>query len=271
MLLITSSKSLTFVVNLIPFIMSALLHRCLPGFSCNSTSRRAQAISPPASGDEQYEYSCYALFQHSIYQVFWNGLCILAYPDMAEFPKINNGRAGKVEISKEMAKTIRHCYLVGYGTDSFIVGFRWTRSVVVELAHPNLLARQRLRYEYDMLRKLSTQSLQVPKVQETPIFDAEGRYGYQMERLYALDINDIKTYALQVNLAMQSWHNKGFSHGDLHPSNVMLDRGRRIVIIDASHAGCIGDDIPPHIPSDAYRSSTFHPNVDRENLGRYFL
>ena len=83
-----------------------------------------------------------------------------------------------------------------------------------------------------------------------------------MSKLKKLDLSQLEKYSADVEETVSAMHAAGFAHGDLHPSNIMLNSAQRIVFIDHSYAGRLGDVVATHIPSGVYQSIRYHIEVD---------
>lgn len=68
----------------------------------------------------------------------------------------------------------------------------------------------------------------------------------------------------QVAAALKAIHARGFRFGDLHPSNVLLGPGGRVVLIDFEFAAELGDDRPPGLgaPGFAAPEGLTGPEID---------
>lgn len=122
-----------------------------------------------------------------------------------------------------------------------------------------------------MLRSTSKVSLPIPHSDPQPLADSDGIYGYRMERLHEIDIENPTQYYEAVKDALRKVHTAGFALGDLHPGNVMLNGMGELVFIDLAYAGKLGEPITPSVPTEAYDLSVFHTEPDCRRLLQFFL
>lgn len=227
---------------------------------------QARRISPPTPGASQDEYWAYIDFQGGLYRLSWSGST--RCPSLANFP--TGCDVEQVELSKDAAHVWKHSTLLGHGADSCIRE-DFNEFPVIKLAHPDPLARQRLRHEFEMLKSMTEHpSLPVPRFCSQPLIDSDGIYGYRMERLYQLDFDQLPQYHEAVKDALHQVHNAGFSVGDLHPGNAMLNEKDELIFIDLAHAGKVGETIPAYVPAESYQLPVFHAEPDTQRLAHFF-
>ena len=224
----------------------------------------AQVVSPPTGTGQPSEYHCYVDFRRKLYEIYWTGL--MQYPDISGFPHVSNATVRVVNLSSQMAETWAKSTLVDYGTDACIRCTHADAMPIVKIAHPNDTALLRLRYEFDMIRRMSEHSLPIAKVRQRPLTGDNGVYGYQLEALYKIQDSEHNLRMTEIQSAVRKIHAQGFSHGDLTPSNIMKDHRGNIVLIDCSFSGTIGTEIPSHIPNWVYGCETFCAESDERRL-----
>ena len=228
----------------------------------------ATPISATEPGENEFEFWRYVDFQGNLYRISWKGNSDC--PDLSNFPYVENCEMKVLQLSAEMTQTWRESTLLDHGVDSCIREDSGHELPILKIAHPSTIARARVDYEFRKLKELSKFSLPIPKFDHSALVDEHGIYGYRMERLYKLDFEKIDIYHLEVRRILCKMHKDGYSYGDLHPGNVMLNDRGNIVFIDFSNVGRFGDPVPSHIPSWIYKSSTFHSSADNERLVDYF-
>ncbi|KAI7282545.1 hypothetical protein KC345_g3414 [Hortaea werneckii] len=121
-----------------------------------------------------------------------------------------------------------------------------------------------------MLKKMRRHSLPVPIFDDNPMIDNEGIFGYRMEQLFSIDFSNTQAISDDLKTLVNQVHDSGFSHGDLHPSNVMRNGNGSLVLIDPSRGGPLGQEVPHYIPSYQYEGTVFSTTTDEEYLKRYF-
>lgn len=196
------------------------------------------------------------------------------YPDLAHFPSLQEGTTYEpVPLSPPLADLFASSTLLNYGVDGCI---RCTHSdtellPIVKIALPRQISRARIQYEIAMLQELKRYSIPLPEFDSTPLVDAEGDiFGYRMEKLFSLDFKALGAVAKELREIVERLHESGFSHGDLNPSNVMRDGRGRLVLIDTSFSGRIGEVVPGHVPEWQYEGGVFSTATDEEYLEKFF-
>jgi tRNA A-37 threonylcarbamoyl transferase component Bud32 len=111
-------------------------------------------------------------------------------------------------------------------------------------------------------------SLPIPKVDEHPLLDDQGIFGYRLEYLFCLETNELLRRLPEVKKAVQQLHEAGFSHGDLSQSNIMKNKEGAIVLIDFGHAGKIGTQVPSSVPQWVYEDAVVTVEADKQALER---
>ncbi|CAI6336978.1 unnamed protein product [Periconia digitata] len=108
---------------------------------------------------------------------------------------------------------------------------------VIKLAHDTPVSKRLISKEFEILSEMSSQSLPVVKVDKQPLEDQQGIFEYSMEKLVAIEPAKIGSYIADIETGLSQLHHHGIVHGDISPSNVMLNSMRQIRFIDLSHAG----------------------------------
>ena len=251
-----------------------LLQRVRTGFEYTSASQRntdagtATCISAPAA-DDSGGYWCYVESKYAWYRFSWHKT--INVPDLRRFPQVAGCNVSRVRLSREMTRTLRNSETIDHGADSCIRLTSTTGLPILKVAHPHALARDRLRWEFEMLKHMSNCSLSVPKYDPKPLTDSTGIYAYRMQKLHRLDFENLEQYRPQVAAAISRVHAAQVSLGDLHPGNVMLDEEGNVVLIDFSYAGRLNDPVPSHIPEYIYGGSPYiHTLADEQRLETQF-
>lgn len=246
--------------------------------SCNICSLasnsppQAQPISAPFFECDEDLSTCFVDFAGKIYQIYWKDSMQYMYPDLAHFPSLQ-GTCKLVPLSPPIAELFASSTLLNHGVDGCI---RCTHSdtellPIVKIALPRQISRARVQYEIAMLQELKRYSIPVPAFDPMPLVDAEGSvFGYRMEKLFSLDFKNLGSVAEELREIVERLHECGFSHGDLNPSNVMRDGRGRVVLIDTSFSGKIGEVVPRHVPSWQYEGGVFSTTTDENYLKQFF-
>lgn len=248
--------------------------------SCNICSLaspnppQARPISAPFTPDTNKDLStCFIEFANKVYQIYWKEPST-QYPDLTNFPSLQKDTTSKpILLSPPIAKLFASSTLLNHGVDGCI---RCTHSdteklPIVKIALPRQISRARVQYEIAMLKEMKRCGIPVPEFDAMPLVDAEGGvFGYRMEKLFSLDFKNLGSVKEELREIVERLHECGFSHGDLNPSNVMRDGRGRLVLIDPSFSGKIGEVVPSHVPSWQYEGSVFSTTTDEKYLKQFF-
>lgn len=235
---------------------------------------QARPISAPFTPDNNENLStCFIEFANKIYQIYWKEPST-QYPNLSNFPSLQEGTTSNpVLLSPPIAELFASSTLLNHGVDGCI---RCTHSSteklpIVKIALPRQISRARVQYEIKMLQEMKRYSIPVPAFDAVPLVDLEGSiFGYRMEKLFSLDFKNLGSVAKELREIVERLHECGFSHGDLNPSNVMRDGRGRLVLIDTSFSGKIGEVVPGHVPSWQYEGSVFSTTTDEKYLEQFF-
>lgn len=247
--------------------------------SCNICSLastnppQALPISAPFTPDNNENLStCFIEFAHKIYQIYWKEPST-QYPHLTNFPSLQKGTTSKpVLLSPPIAELFASSTLLNHGVDGCIRCTHDTELLpIVKIALPRQISRARVQYEIEMLQEMKRCGIPVPAFDAVPLVDLEGGiFGYRMEKLFSLDFKNLGSVAKELREIVDRLHECGFSHGDLNPSNVMRDGSGRLVLIDPSFSGKIGEVVPRHVPSWQYEGGVFSTATDEKYLERFF-
>ena len=93
---------------------------------------------------------------------------------------------------------------------------------------------------------LNLKKLQLPVVEcdEQPILHNGIICGYQMKRLYKLELSDLPSRTDDIKSLLAELHSAGFSHGDFQPSNIMMNEDAHLILIDVSFSGRLRCAVP---------------------------
>lgn len=247
--------------------------------SCNICSPappnppQALPISAPFTPDNNEDLStCFIEFANKIYQIYWKEPST-QYPNLTNFPSLQEGTTSNpILLSPPIAELFATSTLLNHGVDGCIRCTHDTEKLpIVKIALPRQISRARVQYEIEMLQKMKRCGIPVPAFDPKPLVDLEGGiFGYRMEKLFSLDFKNLGSVKEELREIVDRLHACGFSHGDLNPSNVMRDGRGRLVLIDPSFSGKIGEDIPSHVPEWQYEGSVFSTTTDEKYLKQFF-
>ena len=206
----------------------------------------AKLISSIEPLNDSGEVGRYVEIEGDLFRLVWT---LDTEADIHPSPTDSNFDIWRVSMSKSMRKTWSNSVLMDHGANSCIRSIPSDPVHVIKLAHPTPAARAELSHEFEMMKELSQHSSPIPQFDPDPLVDEDGIYGYKMSKLKKLDFSQLEKYSADVEEAVSAMHAAGFSHGDLHPSNIMLNKEQRIVFIDPSYAGLVGDDVVALTPT----------------------
>ncbi|KAK4896506.1 hypothetical protein LTR49_028128 [Elasticomyces elasticus] len=215
-------------------------------------------VSPPTSAGDDGLYKCYIDWDSKLWEVFWTG--------SAKYPDFSHLKLHPVDLSDEVSTTWSSSKAKDFGSRAFIRVSHEGAFPVVKIAHPDTEARDHVQHEFELMRTLSSFP-GVANVDSESLTDSEGVYGFRLEELRAIDFENIKDWSSKVREVVKALHKHGYCHGDLSPSNVMINDVGQIVLIDLAFSGVIGEDIPKHIPRWVYTNSTvFDATADEADV-----
>jgi tRNA A-37 threonylcarbamoyl transferase component Bud32 len=128
----------------------------------------------------------------------------------------------------------------------------------------------RVQHEFDIIQDMTkvARSVPLPKVDEHPLLDHQGIFGYRLEYLIRLEQDELLRRLPDVRKAVHRLHEGGFSHGDLSPSNIMKTQDGTIVLIDFGYAGKIGTQASSSVPHWVYADAVVTVQADQRALER---
>lgn len=234
---------------------------------------QALPISAPFTPDNNEDLStCFIEFANKIYQIYWKEPST-QYPNLTNFPSLQKDTTSNpVLLSPPIAELFATSTLLNHGVDGCIRCTHNTELLpIVKIALPRQISRARVQYEIAMLQEMKRCGIPVPVFDPMPLVDVEGDvFGYRMEKLFSLDFKNLGSVKEELKEIVDRLHKCGFSHGDLNPSNVMRDGRGRLVLIDPSFSGRIGEVVPGHVPSWQYEGSVFSTATDEKYLKQFF-
>jgi predicted unusual protein kinase regulating ubiquinone biosynthesis (AarF/ABC1/UbiB family) len=121
--------------------------------------------------------------------------------------------------------------------------------------------------EFNIMRDLSKLDA-VAQVAGEPLTDRDGVFGFRLERLYRIELEDMKLRVQEVQSLLDSLHTAGYCHGDPSFSNIMQNQEGTLVLIDLAFAGSLGSKIPEWLPEwlpkDVLSGDLYTTSIDQE-------
>ncbi|ELR01924.1 hypothetical protein VC83_04168 [Pseudogymnoascus destructans] len=229
--------------------------------------QEAKPITPPQSGGVRGSYECIVDYDHQAFSITWSGSP--EYPDLARFPDLKNVSVHSVHQNSRIAAIWRDSTIIDYGAYASIRVIEDGRFPILKLAHQDELSIKLIQHELDVLADLAKLGLPVVEFDQQPIRDNGVICGYRMNKLFKVELSELRSRTDDIKQTLDRLHSAGFSHGDFSPSNIMKDAGGHIILIDFSFAGRIGSEVPSFFPSWVYADGIYGTNSDLEAFGRY--
>jgi hypothetical protein len=229
----------------------------------------AKPITPPQSAGLRGSYQCIVDYYHQPFSITWSGSP--EYPDLTTFPLLKNVDVLLVHQSYEIAAIWKDSTILDYGSHASIRITEYHRFPILKLAHSDDLSIKLIQHEFDILVELAKLGLPVVEIDQQPVLDNGIACGYRMKKLSKLESSELQSRADNIKQTLDRLHAAGFSHGDFSPSNIMMDEGGHLNLIDFSFAGRIGSAVPSFFPSWVYADGRFGIGSDLERFGRYIV
>jgi tRNA A-37 threonylcarbamoyl transferase component Bud32 len=224
-------------------------------------------ISPPSRAEEAGYYTCIIEYRNKPYSITWSGSA--KQPDITQL-SANDRKCEQVDLGLEMSDIWSDSMFVNYGADAILRCSHLSPYPIIKLAHDGEEFRLRVQHEFEIIQDMSrnAMSLPIPKVDDNPLLDNQGIFGYRLEHLFCLEKNELLRHLPEVREAVQQLHEAGFSHGDLSQSNIMKNKEGGIVLIDFGYAGKTGTQAPSSVPQRVYEDAVVTVEADQQALER---
>lgn len=189
--------------------------------------------------------------------------------DLANAPPVMDLVVRDLQFSDAMSSLWRTSTLLGYGKDACVrLGGGDSIFPVIKLTHPKMECRQRIRDEFETMRRLSHVSF-VAKTSPEPLTDEEGIFGFRLELLDKMEWEESTARKEEITISLAELHRAEYCHGDLHFRNVMKRKNGELVLIDFAYAGALGEPVPDHVPRYMNKSRVYHAEADLEHVQRF--
>ncbi|KAI0811387.1 hypothetical protein GGR55DRAFT_99457 [Xylaria sp. FL0064] len=232
----------------------------------NLRGYETKPITPQIAG-VRGSYRCIVDHNHQPFSITWVGSS--EYPDLITFPFLKNVDVSSVHQSHEMAAIWKDSTILDYGSHASIRITEHHRFPILKLAHSDDLSIKLIRPEFDILVELAKLGLPIVEIDQQPLLDNGIVCGYRMKKLSKVELSELHSRADDIKQTLDRLHSAGFSHGDFSPSNIMMDEGGHLILIDFSFAGRVGSAVPSFFPSWVYTDGIYDIGSDTERIDRY--
>jgi tRNA A-37 threonylcarbamoyl transferase component Bud32 len=225
-------------------------------------------VSSPSKAEKAGYHTCIIEHQNKPYSITWSRSA--KQPDITQLSTKPDWKCKQVDLGLEISDIWSGSMFVNYGADAILRCSHSGLYPIIKLAHQGEEFHLRIQHEFGIIQDMSrnAMSLPIPKVDEHPLLDDQGIYGYRLEHLFCLEKNELLQRLPEIRQAVQQLHEAGFSHGDLSQSNVMKNKGGAIVLIDFGYAGKIGTQVPSSVPRWVYENAVVTVDADLQALER---
>jgi serine/threonine protein kinase len=180
------------------------------------------------------------------------------YPDLTTFPFLKKVEVSSVHQSYEIAAIWKDSMILDYGSHASI-----------RITEHHRFPSSPIQHEFDILIELAKLGLPVVEIDQQPVLDNGIACGYRMKKPSKLEPSELQSRADDIKQTLDRLHSAGFSHGDFSPSNIMMDEGGHLILIDFSFAGRVGRAVPSFLPSWVYTDGIYGIGSDIERFDRY--
>ncbi|KAI4843313.1 hypothetical protein E4T44_06804 [Aureobasidium sp. EXF-8845] len=233
------------------------------------SSDRYNFVSPLSRAEKAGHYTCIIEHENKPYSIIWSASAM--QPDITQFSTTRlDWRCKPVDLGSDLSDIWSGSMLINYGADAILRCSHLGPHPILKLAHHGEEFRLRLQHEFELIQDMTkiAKSLPIPRVDDHPLRDAQGTFGYRLELLIYLEMNELVHRLPEVREAVQQLHEAGFSHGDLSESNIMKNKEGAIVLIDFGCAGEIGTQAASSVPSWVYENAIVTMEADQQALKR---
>ncbi|KAI5196070.1 hypothetical protein E4T38_08699 [Aureobasidium subglaciale] len=196
---------------------------------CEESPDLYQFASIPDGAELAGQYTCMIDHLNTPYKITWTGSA--NYPDISQLPAEPNYDLKEVDLGEVMGRIWSVSTLVAFDSDAVVRCSHTGPYPIVKLAHTAGETRRRIEHEYRMIQEMRRTSsvLPIPRISDLPLSDDHRIFGYEMEHLTRLDLDERPERVSDIRKAAHQSHEAGFSHGDVSFSNVMKNKDGAIL------------------------------------------
>lgn len=222
----------------------------------------AYPITPPYATSSN-RYACGIDYHRKEYVIGWSGPW--QTPSLVGFPQIQDLAVREVCQSVERQRCWQESELLAYGSYAYVrVCDKPSEFPILKISHAGDAKRLFIRNEFEILKSLN--SLPVVRVHGDPISDKGGLFGFRMQELYEINVDELAKRLDELKEAIRTVHRAGIVINDVSISNVMCDAEGNIRLIDFGFAGRIGHKVPAFFPPWKLQQSIFSIEIDNKGF-----
>jgi hypothetical protein len=223
-----------------------------------------QPFSPPFVIEKKAKrYGCYMDVDGAPYEASWRGN--RAIFDFTDTSQISDFNLKLVPQSTELSTVWQSSRQLAFGSHASVRAGETVPFPVVKIAHPINKCRQLIEREFFVMRDLAAVNA-VAHVADEPLTDKDGIFGFRLERLYYVELEDLQRRLKEVSGLLETLHDAGYCHGDCSFSNIMQNKEGRLVLIDLDFAGRLGSEIPEGFPKYLLRRGQYTTKIDLDRV-----
>lgn len=198
----------------------------------------------------------------------WTGdWAVFDFSDTSDIPDF---QTHSLQLSAEILDIWSKTRSLAFGTHACIRVDDNHEYPVLKIAHPSDQCRRLIDREYHLMRDLSATGV-IAKVATKPLTDENGIFGFRIERLHRIELEELRERAREVEELLKCLHVAGYCHGDWSPSNVMRDQEDCLLLIDLAFAGPLNQSVPGLFPLEIFPMGLFTEAVDNQRLRRWHI
>jgi len=226
-----------------------------------------EPFSPPFAIEKNSKrYGCYIDIDGVPHEASWTGdWAIFEFTTTSQIP---NFQLHPLELPNELLAVWKSSCPLAFGSHASVRSGETDPYPVVKIAHPTPKCRRLVEREFKIMRDLSKLEA-VAQVAGEPLTDHDGVFGFRLERLYRVELEDLQLRFQEVEFLLDSLHTAGYCHGDCSFSNIMQNQEGRLVLIDLAFAGPLGSKTPEGFPVHLFPEGLYTVNVDRERVKKW--
>lgn len=230
------------------------------------SSKMITPISPPFAIDKKAKrYGCYIDIDAVPHQASWTG--DWGVFDFTDTSRLLGFQLVPLHLTTEIFEVWKSSELLplAFGSHASARLGRNDSHPILKIAHPNTESRHLIAREFNLMRDLSHLD-SVAQVADQPLKDENGFFGFRLELLQRVELEDLQIWFAEVESLVDSLRAAGWCHGDCSPGKIMRKREGKLVLIDLAFAGRLGSEVPEGCSRRMFPGGVWTVDVDRERI-----